>query len=280
MSLQEINISIMTAKDIPFAKSLTDYENWGYLESDFRRLLANGPEGCFVAWVEKNPVAIITSTAYEDYAFVGTLIVKPDHRNKKIGERLLVHTMEHLERTGVATIELDGVFGAVPLYRRLGFKDKYLSLRLFRPGRAEAVAADSLAPDPDRAVLEFDRQRTGLNRTSLLQRYLDEFKDSIYTHHDEQLSAFAVVRPKETGYLAIGPCVAENRNAAEQLLNDIVERYAHKSLSLGVPETNWEIVELLLRRGFVFTQPSLRMYRGRKRNYERHVFAILSPEKG
>ena len=49
---------------------------------------------------------------------------------------------------------------------------------------------------------------------------------------------------------------------------------------IGVPELNRRFVDLLLAEGFVYSQPSLRMYFGLRRDYERHVYAIVSPEKG
>jgi len=280
MNENQITIKVMTANDIPFAKSLTDNEKWGYLRSDFKRLIAHEPSGCFVASIGNTPVGIITSTSYNDYAFVGTLIVKSEHRNKKIGERLLRRAITVLEDKGVRTIELDGVFEAVRLYHRLGFKDKYLSLRLFRPGVPEEKEKDSIKPDPTEALLEFDKQKTRLNREPLLNRYLDEFSDSIFTINDGELSAYAVVRPSDSDCLIIGPCVAESYEAAEKLIDGIIDRYSTMDLSLGVPEFNRAMVNLLLRRGFVYNPPSLRMYRGEKREYERHIYAILSPEKG
>ena len=276
----QIDIRVMTAGDIPFAKSLTDYENWAYRESDFKRLIAQEPDGCFVARLDDDPIGIITSTSYDDYAFVGTLIVKSGHRNKKTGERLLCRAMEYLESRGVTAIELDGVFEAVPLYRRLGFTDKYHSLRLFRPGQPEKITAELLEPDPTDEIIAFDSQQTGLNRAPLLERYLDEFKDTVYTLYENELAAYAFVRPNDAGSLIIGPCVAANQQGAAQLLENIIEGYAGKNLSLGVPEMNRETVELLSRRGFVLNTPSMRMYRGRRRDYEKHVVAILSPEKG
>jgi len=37
---------------------------------------------------------------------------------------------------------------------------------------------------------------------------------------------------------------------------------------------------MLLKYGFKSTEPSLRMYLGERKAYEKHLYGIISPEKG
>jgi ribosomal protein S18 acetylase RimI-like enzyme len=278
--IDKINISVMTEKDFDFAVEMTDCERWGYLRSDFEKLTAFEPEGCFVARCEGQPAGIITSTSYDDYAFVGTLIVKETQRNKKIGEKLLSHVIIYLENKGVETVELDGVFPAVSLYRRLGFKDKYLSLRFFRSPAPLKHISENLSPDPSKEIIAFDRRLTGIERQRLLERYLKEYRDSVFTIRAEKLAAYAFVRPRAGGLRTIGPMVAGNEEAAGKLIQDLVSKYAGTGLTMGVTEDNRPMVKLLYELGFCYKAPSLRMYRGKKKEYEKNIYGILSPEKG
>jgi ribosomal protein S18 acetylase RimI-like enzyme len=280
LSSGEIDISIMTEKDFDFAVEMTDCEKWGYLRSDFEKLTAFEPEGCFVARMNGQPAGIITSTSYNDYAFVGTLIVKESYRHKKIGERLLWHAIDYLENKGVKTIELDGVFAAVSLYRRLGFRDKYLSLRFFRPPGTVKRARENLIPEASKEIIDFDLLQTGIERQRLLRRYLKEYKDTVYTVRDAGLSAYAFVRPRAGGFKTVGPMVSANKKAAQKLITGIISEYTDTGLAIGVPEHNRTMVKLLFKHGFYYNLPSLRMYRGKKKEYEKNIYGILSPEKG
>ena len=276
----EPDISIMTRADIDFATQMTDTERWGYSHGDFENLIAFQPGGCFVARDGGRPVGIITSTSYNAYAFVGTLIVRQSHRNRRIGEGLLRHAMKYLRSKGVRTIELDGVFQAVSLYRRLGFKDKYLSLRFLRPPAKASASGKPPIPEPAEEIVEFDFRMTGIKRERILHRYLQEHSDACYVIRNGALSAYAFVRPRSDGSMAVGPLVSVDDRAAERLMTGIVTTHGEVGLSVGVPQARRSMVELLPDLGFNYHAPSLRMYLGDRLAYEAHIYGILSPEKG
>jgi len=275
-----LSVKIMTEADTEFATALATAEEWGYLREDFRRLMHFEPEGCFVAWRNEKRVGMASTTSYGDYAFLGSLIVTPEERGRGIGEGLLRHAVNYLVQREVRTIELDGVFGAASLYRRLGFRDKYLSLRL--KGRAESHGQEALpyASEMSDEVVCFDRRKTGLSRERVVRELLAEFADSVYVSGSEALTGYAIVRPREGGYFAMGPLVAEDTDAADLLLGSIMANYRGEILAIGVPEVNRVAVRLLLRKGFNYFEPSLRMYFGERRDYETNVYGIVAAEKG
>jgi GNAT superfamily N-acetyltransferase len=255
-------VSVMTETDIEFATHLATEEEWGYLEEDFGRLMGFEPEGCFVAWQDGERVGIVTTTSYGDYAFLGSLIVRKPARGRGAGEALLNHAIKYLQGKGVKTIELDGVFPAISLYRRLGFRDKYLSLRF--QGEAGRRGDEVLPCGPEMAdrIVTFDEEKTGLSRQRIVRRLLEEFGDSVHVVQRQGVRGYAVVRPRAGGHFMIGPWIAG------------------KVLGIGVPETNRAAVSMLLREGFRYLEPSLRMYLGEPRDYERNVYGIVAPEKG
>ena len=276
-----IDIKVMTEKDIPFAVSMTDAEKWGYTAEDFKRLIKIEPEGCFLACENGAEIGIVTSTSYEDYGFIGSLIVKNDYRGRNTGEMLMHRAMDHLHHKGVATVELDGVIPALSLYRRLGFKDKYLSLRLKREpykDNEQAKAKETVFLPDD--ITRYDSAATGLSRGRLLSSYETEFNRILFTAGNYKLGGYALLRPRAGDTLAIGPLVADSDEMAGVIVKDIVKYHGHRSIVIGVPAHRQEFAAHLLRRGFKYTQPSVRMYLGSRCDYEKKIYAIFSAEKG
>ena len=276
-----LKIKTMTAEDIPFAKGLTDYEEWGYRTADFQRLILFEPRGCFVAWLGRKRIGIVTSTTYGRFGFIGTLIVRQEWKGSGFGVRLMERAIAYLNDRGVGTIELDGVFPVVPIYRKFGFKDKYLSLRFKRkPGTAGFSSSSEGHSKFIREIPGFDRRLTGIERGRMIRQYLREFPAEVYTTGTGKLQAYAVLRPRESGVSMIGPFVATGPGPAEAVLNRILADHAHDPLIMGIPAVNNSAVDLVQKYGFKNREPSLRMFLGERKDYEKNVYGILSPEKG
>jgi len=273
----------MTAADIPFALQMTGHEGWGMIRHDFLGLLEYSPHGCFIAREDDRPVGIISSVKYGDFAFLGTLIVAPDCRGRKIGETLMRRAIGYLHGVGVTTIELDGVFAAVNLYRRLGFADKYLSLRFRRlpdnlPGPAEdRKPAKSLIK---RNLLNLDSILVPYKRSFLLSSYYDAFSSSLIAIDKAPCPGYAFMRPLPGNAGFIGPFAAKSAKVAKTILGEIIDRYGQMTLVAGIPDINRAGVRLFRSNGFFHTLPSLRMYLGRRIDYEKAVFGIAAPHLG
>lgn len=278
-------IRFMTAADIDFAVSMTDREEWGNTAADFVRLTALEPNGCFIAREDGEKVGMISTTSYGDYAFIGSLIVRPDRRGRCIGGALMRRAVEYLQSSGVVCIELDATFPAAPLYRRIGFKDKHLSLRFLRPADDGVDPDLPSAPVADtdqlvRVVTDIDRRLTGLDRSRVLARLVTEFPGSVFVETSPTPGGFAMVYPRFGNRVNIGPLVAVDNSTAEDILDTVIGSLASREIGIGVPETQSSASIMLRDRGFLYQPPSLRMYRGQRRRYEDHVYAIVSAEKG
>ena len=275
-----LNITTMTEDDIAFAVKMTDIERWGYLPDDFKKLMLFEPKGCFVAFKDDRPVGMVTTTSYDKYAFIGSLIVARGTRKEGIGEKLMQTAIDYLEGKGVTTIELDGVFAAASLYRRLGFKDKYLSLRFSREVSKEYGELFSCPRELEGEIVDFDRKAIGLNRARLLSAYFNEDGYSIYAIRENEIKAYILIRKRAGGVFAIGPLVASDQMYAETLLLSVLKKYGPRKLLTGVPAINRGMISLLIENGFIYNMPSLRMYRGPRVEYEENVYCIFSAEKG
>lgn len=274
-------IRTMTEGDFEFAVEMTAREKWFQQRADFVRLTTFEPEGCFIAWENGLRVGMICSTGQGPYAFLSSLIVPEECRGRKIGEALMRRAMDFQLRRGAETLELDGVIPALPLYRRLGFRDKYLSLRFWRPpGQMVPGNTTHEHPAPLDTIAQFDYTKTGLDRSRILGRYYEEFNDTLFTAGSGAISGYAFVRQRANDIRSIGPLIADTPAAAETILSSIIDALGDKRLVMGIPEINRESAAMALRLGFVYGQPALRMYLGKRRDYESSVYAIISPEKG
>jgi ribosomal protein S18 acetylase RimI-like enzyme len=279
-----------TEPDLLFAKKMTDLEDWGNSLADFERIRRIQPDGCFVALKKNQPVGMISAASYGDYGFLGSLIVSPSHRGSGIGAQLMQQGIKFLRDSGATCIELDGTMMAVPLYRRLGFKDKWQSLRFKRlaaPLDAEANGlnlSERVRPIKKTEwpkLFEFDRVMLGFDRARVLNIILEEFPDICYGVFDgSQLLAYLIVRPIDDQSSQVGPLVTRDNTATLRLISEALIRYSDRNLSIGIPGSISYACHWILRQGFVRHAPALRMYLGEKREYEARVACILSPEKG
>ena len=108
MSVDALQIQTMRRADIPFADSLRHIAGWNQLPADWERFLKMEPKGCFVATCQNNPVGTATTLTYDNkVAWIGMVLVHPNHRRKGIGRALLLKCIEHLRNLGIPSIKLD-----------------------------------------------------------------------------------------------------------------------------------------------------------------------------
>lgn len=271
-------ITCMQTADIPFAVSLTDHEGWGFFPRDFEIKLKLYSTGSFVARLEGEPVGIISSVEYGKYAFLGNLIVRDGCRGRGIGGLLMQRAIDYLLAEGIRSIELDGVLAAVSLYRRLGFKDKHLSLRFARPPQNGNGDRDR-SRRSTAAILALDRRLTGVSRRSLLKAALLDQSNAVIVQ-GKPVSAYALIRERAGGFLMIAPLVASGWRQVPGLVDTVVRQHGDQPLWIGVPEPQYRMSQLLVSRGFEYKEPSLRMYFGKRFDYEKHVYGIFGPAVG
>lgn len=254
----------MTASDLGFAAELTASEGWASGRRDFELYLEHDPDGCFTARQGGRRLGMVTTTVYPASGWIANLIVVPEHRGRGVGRALMLHGLRRLEAAGVRTVRLDGDPPGIPLYRSLGFVDEWESLRFRRVGgRLESPPQVSeLRPDDLVAVAAIDRTVFGDDRSRMLRLFLDRAEQAIAVKDGGELAGYAMVVRTDCG-LRVGPCVAVDARAAEELLGSAVATAAAAAeITLGVPGRNPEAVSILERLGFEPTAPSLRMVRG------------------
>jgi GNAT superfamily N-acetyltransferase len=270
----------MTTDDIDFAIAMTDFEDWGNVATDFERLIQLEPQGCFIARDNNERVGMITTTSRDDYAFMGSLIIREGYRRRGIGKALMHEALAYLNHKNISCVELDATFEGVPLYRKLGFRDKFMSYRQWRPATPDQVQSSKRQPFSLDGIIELDKRLTGLNRQKLITSFVGAFRESVYISRSPDLNGYAIVFPRKGNLRAIGPVIAESEDVAKRLLDEVIENNCDSDLLIGLLETAGSLLPFLLRHGFEYCAPTLRMYRGEYRRFESSVYAIVSPEKG
>ena len=102
----DVTIRPLVDADIEFGLVQTGREGWDPTVELFRVWLAHDAAGDFVAEIAGRPVGLVTTTCYARTAWIGNLIVVPEHRRQGIGRTLMKRALAHLaSRLSSAPIE-------------------------------------------------------------------------------------------------------------------------------------------------------------------------------
>ena len=278
------DIKIMAGNDIDFATGLTNIEKWANSKADFERLIKLDPNGNFVAWENDRRVGIVTTVSFGKLAVVGNLIVSDKYRGRGIGRPLIEHALKYLKgQKDISTIELDGDFPAVELYRKLGFRDKYFSFRFCRkPADCSGGKIGAGIVEPIK-IIEIDNKLIDVLRVSrakFLAEFISLHNGQVYVTGGNGIGSYSVARKCFGDYYIIGPTMAKTAKDAESLIKSVIENYSSEIVYAGVPEINRDAVDIMLNNDFNYEQPSLRMYLGEKINYEKNIYTIISGDVG
>lgn len=261
--MRPVSIRSFVADDVAFALAEAQREGWEPTTALLEVCLAHDPDGCFVAEQDDRAVGLVTTTAYARSAWVGHLIVRPEHRRQGVGERLMRCALDHLARRRVDTVRLEADPPGVRLYRRLGFVDEFESLRFARdPGDApRAAALPRWGPADWPAIAAFDLERFGDDRGRLLALMAARAVAAHGVFAGNTPRGYVLALPTATG-ARLGPWVAADEETARTLLDAVLTNLSGCRLTVGVPATNPTAQRLLAARGFHRTPASIRMVRG------------------
>jgi ribosomal protein S18 acetylase RimI-like enzyme len=265
-------IRVMTAEDIPFADSLRALAGWNQTLADWRRFLTCDRYGCFIAEVNGVPVGTATTIRYENrIAWVGMVLVHPDHRRQGIGRALLTHCIEYLRNHRVACIKLDATPLGQKLYETLGFQEEF-TLTRWRGFVRDDVRRALDVPDLRRMV-ELDANAFGAERRQLILRLA---ADSENAYLEEQ--GFGMLRPGANA-LYLGPVVALSKKAAFRIFEALIRP---GEIIIDIPDGNHAAASWAQSKGFLPERQLTRMRLGEEiiPAAPQTLYAIAAPEVG
>ena len=243
-------------EDIPAFLELAAAERWVAESWEFDFLLSSFPDGCFRARDRAgNIVGFATSLRHECSGWIGNLIVGKEYRDRGIGRRLFLRTLDALRESGAETFWLTASKLGKLLYEKHGFACIDTIIRWTGSGKGLAVAMPGCTGAADS---DLDRLGWGDQREKLL---------AIARERGYALAAdgaFAIVQPC-CAAAQIGPFAALNAREAALLLDAAIAAIpAEKKIYIDAPAGNADAERLLIKRGFVRQGTNELMYAGVK----------------
>ncbi len=277
-----VQLRFMTDKDIPAVMRLKEIAGWNQTIADWQRFLFATPEGCFVAEHQGRVIGTVTTIVYEDrFAWIAQLLVDPEHRGRGTGKKLLEQAIAYLDSRNLPCMKLDATPLGKPLYQKLGFLSEYEIERWVLERQIDEKAGQYQAVEI-REVLRLDREIFGADRSELLRSLAEEAPEfTLVARRDAAIVGYTFGR---RGALAdqLGPWMAHSEDVAVELLDEFLRRSRRDLLFVDCMLNNPWPVPLVKARGFEFSRPLTRMFRGTNKYPGRpELFcASLGPEFG
>jgi GNAT superfamily N-acetyltransferase len=278
----QVEIRLLFESDIPAAMQLKEAAGWNQTEDDWRRLLMLEPNGCFGATREGRLVGTTTTTTYGDeLAWVGMVLVDPQHRRQGIAAKLMSVALDYLNGK-VGTVKLDATALGQPVYERFGFQVESLIERWSGTGRLHSEEQAGIGGDSLSELLALDRISFNADRSKLIEALISRASVSpvLMRDSDGALSGYALARGG-TRADYVGPVVAKDPQQVEILIDQVLSQLSGRRVYIDFNTECSAGTTLLSDRGFVKERDLIRMSAGRpSAKTSPFVVAIAGPEIG
>jgi len=287
--MEKISLRRMTDGDLPAADELRRRTGWNQTLGDWRRLLWLEPRGCFVAIENSEVVGTVTTITYgQTLAWIGMMLVHPEHQRRGIGTQLMRQALDYLRDRGVACVKLDATPAGRPVYERLGFVSESTLTRCQRPTEGQtrssepAVASTRDLTEADWEVVEnIDRAAFGASRACLLRSLAHDSRAVLVWPDQGHVVGWGMVRPgANADYL--GPLVCSSEEGSLSLVAALLGKAGSHSVIWDIPEGNETAKATAERLGFTPVRPLTRMRLGPQiaAGDRPNPFAIVDPAVG
>lgn len=272
----------MTIEDIPEGMRLKDVAGWNQAAVDWERFLSASPQGCFAAEREGHVVGTSATIVYEGrFAWIGMVLVDPQYRGQGIGTALLERAIHYLDSQSVPCMKLDATPQGKPLYEKFGFRSEY-DIERWMLKRQLNENAVGKAPVEIEDALRLDREIFGADRSKLLRSLTEAAPNfTLVARQEARVVGYTFGR---RGSCAdhLGPWMARNEDVATKLLAEFLRRSDRELVFVDCLRRSPWAVLLVKARGFEFSRPLTRMFRGTNKYAGRPelLCAILGPEFG
>jgi ribosomal protein S18 acetylase RimI-like enzyme len=261
--MSDLLIRNLRPEEISLAIDWAAAEGWNPGHGDAACFAVPDAQGFFVGEIDSEPVATVSCVNYDDrFAFLGFYIVRDSFRGAGHGLRIWNAAIAH---AGARVIGLDGVVAQQDNYRKSGFQLAYANIRYgggvaarSRPP-TDVVALDTI---PFALVEADDATVFPARRSAFLRTWIDTSGHvGRALVRDGKLKAWGVIRPCRTG-CKIGPLVADDRAAAEAIVQALLASVDVGEIFLDVPAVNREAIALAEALGLEPVFETARMYTG------------------
>ncbi|HEX5039169.1 MAG TPA: GNAT family N-acetyltransferase [Candidatus Limnocylindria bacterium] len=230
-----------TREDVPAIVALRDAVGWRGHEWALRAVV-DAPAARLVVVVGTDDAiaGVGSGIAYGALGVVGNMIVTEPHRRRGVGSAILETVLDYLrDERGCRRLELFATSDGRPLYARHGFEPIEPGARAYLP-RVEAsldgATVGEVAAADVGAIAAYDAPRFGGDRSSLLSMMAaDAGRPLLVARRDGDVAGYAWLRPEEG---RMGPFLADDPDAAAELVAAAWDHAAGEPLSVNVPTSN------------------------------------------
>lgn len=284
---QPLHLRVLRLEDLPFADSLCAIAGWNQNLGDWRRFLEMEPEGCVLAEWSGSPVGTATTLRYaSEVAWIGMVLVHPEHRRRGIGRALLNHCIAWLQARRVRCIKLDATPAGKQVYDGLGFKSEWTLVRWEHAGLQLARPADArLRPwrtSDLPLIASLDAAAFGVSREKLAEALASQSRLALVLESAPgRVTGYGFMRPgSRATYL--GPMVAASDEVGLQLVQALLANTTGERVFWDIPNANIAAMDWARQHGFTQQRMLTRMYLGENTapGNPRQQFAIAGPEVG
>lgn len=261
--MSDLQIRNLSPLEIAVAVDWAAAEGWNPGLSDAACFAIPDAKGFFVGEIDGEPVATVSCVNYDDrFAFLGFYIVRSAYRGAGHGLRIWNAAIAH---AGARVIGLDGVVAQQDNYKKSGFRLAYANIRYGGIVAAPPMpSADVVALHriPFALIEADDATVFPAARSAFLRAWIDtpgHIGRALL--REGKLAAWGVIRPCRTGH-KIGPLVADDRVAAEAIMQALLASADSGEIFLDVPAVNREAIALAGQLGLEPVFETARMYTG------------------
>jgi len=280
--MSDLQIRNLRPEEISIALDWAAAEGWNPGLADASCFVIPDANGFFVGELDGEPVATVSCVNYDGrFAFLGFYIVRPEFRGAGHGLRIWNAAIAH---AGSRVIGLDGVVAQQDNYKKSGFGLAYANIRYGGTVSAPpAPLADVVALDkiPFAMIEADDATVFPAPRSAFLRAWIGAPGHvGRALKRDGRLAGWGVIRPCRTGR-KIGPLVADDRAAADAILQALLASAGTGEIFLDIPATNRAAIALAESLDLKPAFETARMYTGAVPSTRLdRVFGVTSFELG
>jgi predicted N-acetyltransferase YhbS len=247
-----VEITTLTTEHLIAADELRRLVGWNQTRQDWARLLSLEPDGCFVAIERGEVIGTVTTTTFgQQLAWIGLMLVHPDHRRRGIGTRLMERALEFLRGRGIGCVRLDATPAGRPVYEKLGFVPEWSLTRCQGNGAAgqDPSGTRELTESDWSEIEKLDSAAFGVSRTRLLRVFAESSRLALVWPAEGRILGHGMLRPgSHSDYL--GPVVCADEDGALCLVAILLKAAGVRSVFWDVPDQNAPAQRLAKHFGF------------------------------
>ena len=286
MAAAGVVIRVMKSSDSGWAVDITQKEGWGFVRTDFQRILSHTPFGSFIAVFNGKRIGLITTMCHGQTCWIGNVVVASGHRGAGFGNTLVQAALEFaagdmMKRTALLSRE-----GTAGFYSGMGFRRDapFAGLGGLPREAGEHPNVVLVTPKLLSELLVLDREACDEERRQLLQLLARDFGRFFLAFVESGRALGFIVGKPGKGMVDVGPwvCVRGRQDVARALFLALAAR-TKKRLEVYVPQKLRWVLDLLQSLGLERTAKFLEMRKGglKRRTSEKvEMLAVAGLEKG